>query len=112
MGADSGAATRQIASRMFRLERGRSDSPSPGCGGRFSAGKIIMAESSHDRQVTRALANLPADRTAKLEWALAGLIIWLISLDTCLVCETAPAPIFVGYSLHESARGTTQRPEQ
>jgi hypothetical protein len=47
----------------------------------------------------------------KLEWAFAGLPIWLISLDTCLVCATAPEPIFVGYSLHESAAGTTERPE-
>lgn len=46
-----------------------------------------------------------------LEWAVAGLLIWLISLDTCLVCQTVPEPIFVGYSEHESARGTTERPE-
>ena len=48
----------------------------------------------------------------KLEWAVAGLLIWFISLDTCLVCETAPEPIFVGYSLYESATGTTERPER
>ncbi len=28
-----------------------------------------------------------------------------------LVCQTVPEPIFVGYSEHESARGTTERPE-
>jgi hypothetical protein len=27
------------------------------------------------------------------------------------VCQTVPEPIFVGYSEHESARGTTERPE-
>jgi len=46
----------------------------------------------------------------KLEWALAGFLIWLISLETCLVCEVVPEPIFVGYSQHEGARGTTDRP--
>ena len=40
-----------------------------------------------------------------LEWAVAGLVIWLISLGTCLVCEVAPAYIDLGYSQHESARG-------
>jgi hypothetical protein len=44
------------------------------------------------------------------EWAVAGLVIWLISLGTCLVCEAAPEFIHVGYSQHESARGTTERP--
>lgn len=57
------------------------------------------------------IANQRAHRPAKLEWALAGLVIWLISLDTCLVCPTVPEPIFVGYPLHESARGTTERPQ-
>ncbi|HXA95166.1 MAG TPA: hypothetical protein VN323_06390 [Candidatus Dormibacteraeota bacterium] len=71
-----------------------------------------MTEPPHGRQVARELANLSTERTLKLEWALAGLLIWLISLDTCLGCETAPEPIFVGYSLHESAMGTTERPEQ
>jgi hypothetical protein len=61
--------------------------------------------------VALELANLSTERTMKLEWAFAGLPIWLISLDTCLVCATAPEPIFVGYSLHESAAGTTERPE-
>jgi hypothetical protein len=46
-----------------------------------------------------------------LEWAVAGLVIWLISLGTCLVCEVAPAYIDLGYSQHESARGTTERPQ-
>jgi hypothetical protein len=46
-----------------------------------------------------------------LEWAVAGLVIWLISLDTCLVCEAAPASIDLGYSQHESARGTPERPQ-
>jgi len=41
-----------------------------------------------------------------------GLVIWLISLDTCLVCETLSEPIFVGYAQHLSARGTTERPER
>ena len=31
------------------------------------------------------------ERTMNLEWAVAGLVIWPISLDTCLVCEAAPA---------------------
>ena len=66
---------------------------------------------AHGRQVALELANLSTERTMKLEWAFAGLPIWLISLDTCLVCATAPEPIFVGYSLHESAAGTTERPE-
>jgi hypothetical protein len=70
-----------------------------------------MTEPSHGRQVARELANLSAARTMKLEWALVGLLIWLVSLDTCLVCETVPEPIFVGYSLHESATGTTERTE-
>jgi len=47
----------------------------------------------------------------KAEWAVAGLVIWLISLGTCLVCEAEPEFIYVGYSLHESARGTTERPQ-
>ena len=46
------------------------------------------------------------------EWAVVGLVIWLISLGTCLVCEAEPEFIDVGYSLHESARGTTERPSQ
>jgi type IV secretory pathway TrbD component len=46
------------------------------------------------------------------EWAVVGLVIWLISLDTCLVCEAEPEFIDVGYSLHESARGTTERPSR
>lgn len=46
-----------------------------------------------------------------LEWAVAGLMIWLISLGTCLVCEAAPESIDLGYSQHESARGTTERPQ-
>lgn len=62
-------------------------------------------------RIANQRAHRPAVRTAKLEWALAGLVIWLISLDICLVCPTAPEPIFVGYPLHESARGTTERPE-
>ena len=48
----------------------------------------------------------------ELEWALAGLVIWLISLDTCLACEMALEPIDIGYAQHESARGTTERPER
>jgi len=47
----------------------------------------------------------------KLEWAIAGLVIWLISLGTCFVCETEPDSIDVGYAQHESARGTTERPQ-
>jgi hypothetical protein len=46
-----------------------------------------------------------------LEWAVAGLVIWLISLDTCLVCEAVPASIDRGSPQHESARGTTERPQ-
>jgi hypothetical protein len=46
------------------------------------------------------------------EWAIAGLVIWLISLDTCLVCEARSEVIDVGYAQHESARGTTERPAQ
>jgi hypothetical protein len=47
-----------------------------------------------------------------LDWAVAGLVIWLISLGTCLVCETTvPERIDLGYALHESARGTTERPQ-
>jgi hypothetical protein len=65
----------------------------------------------YGREVARGLANLSADRIMNLEWALAGLLIWLISLDACLVCQTEPEPIFVGYSLHESATGTTERPQ-
>jgi hypothetical protein len=84
----------------------------PGRGGRFAARNSILTEPPHGRQVARELANLSTERTLKLEWALAGLLIWLISLDTCLGCETAPEPIFVGYSLHESAMGTTERPER
>lgn len=70
-----------------------------------------MTEPSHGRRLARELANISTDRTMNLEWAVAGLLIWLISLDTCLVCQTVPEPIFVGYSEHESARGTTERPE-
>jgi hypothetical protein len=66
---------------------------------------------AYGRQVARELANLSLERILNLEWALAGLLIWLISLDTCLVCQAEPEPIFVGYSLHEGARGTAERPE-
>jgi hypothetical protein len=48
----------------------------------------------------------------KLEWAIVGLVIWLISLNTCLVCETAPDFVDLGYAQHASARGTTERPAQ
>jgi len=70
-----------------------------------------MTEPSPSRQIARELANISTDRAMNLEWAVAGLLILLISLDTCLVCQTALEPIFVGYSLHESARDTTERPE-
>ena len=47
----------------------------------------------------------------ELVWGVAGLVIWLISLDTCFVCETTVLErIDLGYSQHESARGTTERP--
>jgi hypothetical protein len=46
------------------------------------------------------------------EWAVAGLVMWLVSLDTCLVCEARSEVIDVGYAQHESARGTTERPAQ
>ena len=69
-----------------------------------------MTEPPHGRQVARELANLSSERTRTLEWAVVGLLIWLISLDTCVVCETLSEPIFVGYAQHESARGTTERP--
>ena len=55
-------------------------------------------------RIANQRAHRPAERTAKLEWALAGLVIWLISLDICLGCPSVPEPIF------ESARGTTERP--
>jgi hypothetical protein len=48
----------------------------------------------------------------KLEWAVVGLVIWLISLDTCLVREPEPEFIDLGYAQHASARGTTERPPQ
>jgi hypothetical protein len=44
------------------------------------------------------------------EWAIAGLVIWFISLGSCLVCEAEPEAIDLGYAQHESARGTTERP--
>ena len=50
------------------------------------------------------------ERIVTLAWALAGLIVWLISLGTCLVCETEPDFIDLAYAQHESARGTTERP--
>ena len=49
---------------------------------------------------------------AGAEWAVAGLVVWLISIDTCLVCEARPEVIDVGYAQHESARGTTERPPE
>jgi hypothetical protein len=70
-----------------------------------------MTEPPHGRQVARELAHLSTERTMKLEWAVAGLVIWLISLDTCLVCEMELEPIDIGYAQHESARGTTERPQ-
>ena len=70
-----------------------------------------MTEPFHGRRLARELANISTDRTMNLEWVVAGLLIWLISLDTCLVCQTVPESIFAGYSQHESARGTTERPE-
>ena len=67
--------------------------------------------SGHDRRHLRPQQHGPAhERTMNLEWAVAGLVIWLISLGTCLVCEVAPGYIDLGYSQHESARGTTERP--
>jgi hypothetical protein len=48
----------------------------------------------------------------KLEWAVAGLVIWLISLNTCLLCETEPEFVDLGYAQHASARGTTERPQE
>lgn len=48
----------------------------------------------------------------KLEWAVAGFVIWLISLDTCLVCEPAPEFVDLGYAQHASAWGTTERRQQ
>ena len=47
----------------------------------------------------------------ELEWVVVGLALWLISLGTRLVCEAAPESIDLGYSQHESARGTTERPQ-
>lgn len=35
----------------------------------------------------------------KLEWAVAGCVIWLISLDTCLVCETEPEVVTLHMAL-------------
>ena len=52
------------------------------------------------------------ERPVKLEWAVVGLVIWLISLETCLVCATEPEAVDLGYAQHESARGTTERPQQ
>ena len=52
------------------------------------------------------------ERPVKLEWAVVGLVIWLISLETCLVCVTEPEAVDLGYAQHESARGTTERPQQ
>jgi hypothetical protein len=49
---------------------------------------------------------------AGLEWAVVGLVIWLIALGACLVCGADPEGIDVGYSLHKSATGTTERPTQ
>jgi hypothetical protein len=51
------------------------------------------------------------ERIVTLAWVLAGLVIWLIALGTCLVCETEPEAIDLGYAQHESARGTTERPQ-
>jgi hypothetical protein len=66
--------------------------------------KVIhhMTDPPHGHQVAREFAN--SNGPSRGSW------IWLISLDTCLVCPTKPAPI-VGYSRHEGARGTTERPE-
>jgi hypothetical protein len=41
----------------------------------------------------------------RLEWAVAGLVMWLISLDTCLVCQTESEPLDVSYAQQESERG-------
>ncbi len=64
-----------------------------------------MTERDHVPVLTRQVSS----RGLQVEWALAGFLIWLISLDTCLVCEITPEPIFVGYSEHESERGATER---
>lgn len=50
--------------------------------------------------------------TVALTWTVGGLVIWLISLGTCLVCEAQPEAIDLGYAQHESARGTTERPRR
>ena len=52
------------------------------------------------------------ERPVKLEWAVAGLVIWLISLNTCILCETEPEFVDLGYAQHASARGTTERPQE
>ena len=71
-----------------------------------------MAQStpSHGGELTRRTLS-GHTRTMKLEWAVAGFVIWLISLDTCFACETESEPIDLGYAQHESARGTTERPQ-
>jgi hypothetical protein len=40
----------------------------------------------------------------------AGFVIWLSSLNVCLVCEPEPELVDLGYAQHASARGTTERP--
>jgi hypothetical protein len=60
-------------------------------------------------QLANVLTKFTRPRTARLEWALVGFVIWLLSLDTCLVCSPAAEPISVDYAQHESARGTTER---
>lgn len=76
----------------------------------LGVGGSVMAQStpSHGREVVRRTLS---ERTVRLEWAVAGLVIWLISLGTCFVCETATEPIDLGYAHHENARGTTERPQ-
>jgi hypothetical protein len=71
---------------------------------------MVQSTPSHGGEIARRTLSDHA-RTLKLEWAVAGLVIWLISLGTCFVCETEPEPIDIGYAQHESARGTTERPQ-
>src|SRR6202040_2669087 len=79
----------------------RDDPPRPGEDGPAPRRPGMAARNRrthHDRAVPRPPGSPRADQPPaapmKLEWALVRLLIWLISLDTCLVCETVPEPIF------------------
>ena len=67
-----------------------------------------MTEPSPSRQIARELANISTDRAMNPEWADAGLLIWLISLDTASCVRLRPSR-FSSATPCTRARGARRR---